>query len=337
VKLVLSRKGFDSGSGGTASPILPDGTLLSLPIPDGRSRLAYSGVGDGLAGELVRDLTRGRVRPSFPAHLDPDLVAGDMPRKEGWRGVFGQTGSAASHLDANGVGPGDVFLFFGWFRDVEQAGGAWRFRPGGRNVHAFFGWLQVAEVVRLPEGSAGEWAAHPWLEGHPHVMRGPEPGNRVYVASERLVLPGIADVGLPGWGRIAGLSQRTTLTAPGASTRSAWRLPDFFSPARGAPLSYHGLPDRWSRDGDHVLLRSVSRGQEFVLDCDGRPEASRWIASIASAAARSGTGRGDGNGRSRKACRGMDPILPCHVQGSPDGGTHEGKGFQGPHRETGWR
>ena len=34
MKLILSRKGFDSSCGEQASPIMPDGTLLSLPIPD---------------------------------------------------------------------------------------------------------------------------------------------------------------------------------------------------------------------------------------------------------------------------------------------------------------
>ena len=34
MKIILSRKGFDSSSGGYCNPILPDGkTLLSLPIP----------------------------------------------------------------------------------------------------------------------------------------------------------------------------------------------------------------------------------------------------------------------------------------------------------------
>lgn len=36
MKVVLSRKGFDSASGGYPSPILPDGTLLSIPIPSMR-------------------------------------------------------------------------------------------------------------------------------------------------------------------------------------------------------------------------------------------------------------------------------------------------------------
>ena len=35
MKIILSRKGFDSANGGTASPVMPDGTLLSLPIPGG--------------------------------------------------------------------------------------------------------------------------------------------------------------------------------------------------------------------------------------------------------------------------------------------------------------
>lgn len=33
MKVILSGKGFDSSYGGQDSPILPDGTLLSLSIP----------------------------------------------------------------------------------------------------------------------------------------------------------------------------------------------------------------------------------------------------------------------------------------------------------------
>ena len=33
MKVILSRKGFDSSNGGVPSPIMPDGTLLSMPIP----------------------------------------------------------------------------------------------------------------------------------------------------------------------------------------------------------------------------------------------------------------------------------------------------------------
>ena len=33
LKVILSRKGFDSSNGGCPSPIMPDNTLLSFPIP----------------------------------------------------------------------------------------------------------------------------------------------------------------------------------------------------------------------------------------------------------------------------------------------------------------
>ena len=41
MKIILSRKGFDSGYGGCPNPILPDGTLLSLPIPSRNEKVKY--------------------------------------------------------------------------------------------------------------------------------------------------------------------------------------------------------------------------------------------------------------------------------------------------------
>jgi hypothetical protein len=43
MKVILSRKGFDSSYGGFASPILPDGRIISLPIPSSdKEALRYS-------------------------------------------------------------------------------------------------------------------------------------------------------------------------------------------------------------------------------------------------------------------------------------------------------
>ena len=55
MKLILSRKGFDSSSGGYPSPIFPDDTLCSLPIPDCYSKIKYSDIrhGDTNIGEVV--------------------------------------------------------------------------------------------------------------------------------------------------------------------------------------------------------------------------------------------------------------------------------------------
>ena len=72
MKLILSRKGFDSANGGCPSPIL-DSRLCSLPIPDPGASMTYAEIspfrGSSIA-RIVEDLTHGRVRRSDGAHLD---------------------------------------------------------------------------------------------------------------------------------------------------------------------------------------------------------------------------------------------------------------------------
>jgi hypothetical protein len=41
MRIILSRKGFDSEFGKVSSPILPDNTLLSLPIPQVNDTLKF--------------------------------------------------------------------------------------------------------------------------------------------------------------------------------------------------------------------------------------------------------------------------------------------------------
>lgn len=41
MRIILSRKGFDSEYGGCASPILPDGKMISMPIPSESGNCKY--------------------------------------------------------------------------------------------------------------------------------------------------------------------------------------------------------------------------------------------------------------------------------------------------------
>ena len=63
MKIILSRKAFDSRHGGHASPILPDWTMLSLPIPRPRfeDELEYSEI-----RALEARLTIESLRNSMP-------------------------------------------------------------------------------------------------------------------------------------------------------------------------------------------------------------------------------------------------------------------------------
>ncbi|SDK65417.1 hypothetical protein [Microbulbifer yueqingensis] len=285
MRLILSRKGFDSSAGGCPSPIFPDGSLYPLPIPDARSGIQYGQLHfrDIPIGELVQDLTRGRHTATEGVHLDPDMYRDALSRRRGWRPLLGQTGAAQGHLRRQGVDEGDLFLFFGLFRPVEMVGGHWRFVKQAPARHVLWGWMgigQVKAVDGLPMN------ALPWARYHPHFNIGADPRNTLYISSDEIDLCGRA-ASLPGAGIFPRLEERLVLTRPDSPRPSAWRLPDSFYPQPGrSPLSYHANLWRWEQGpGDmpgFCKLQSAARGQEFVLDMDQYPGVTAWLARLLS-------------------------------------------------------
>jgi len=276
VRLILSRKGFDSSAGGCPSPLFTDGSAYALPIPDHRSRIRYRDIRhQGLnVGELLVGLTGDATRVDAGAHLDPDLIAGGYPRQPGWRPLLGQTGTAQSHLRNQGVTSGDLFLFFGLFRAVEPIGDRWRFVRGSKPFHGLWGWLQIGAIITVDELDAGEL---PWVRYHPHLHGEADPNNTLYLASPRLTLAG-QDTGLAGAGTFPHLASEHRLTAADAPSPTHWQLPAAFFPGpQQCPLSYHHNRERWQRNGDHCRLRCAARGQEFVLDLAQYPDLIPWL------------------------------------------------------------
>lgn len=169
MKIVFSRKGFDSSraSGGCASPIFDDGTFRSLPIPEPRDSLRYHDIQERLVGQLVSDLTGSRLSPDDFVHLDPDLRHSDSQRHSEWRPLFGQCGAAQAHLANCKVDVGDVFLFFGWFRNVQKGKeDKYRFCPNARDIHMLFGWLEIGRRISPQEGKVDAW-----VQDHPHARQ----------------------------------------------------------------------------------------------------------------------------------------------------------------------
>jgi len=320
MKLILSRKGLDASFGAMPSPILPDGRLCWIPIPEDSTKkpslptyddVSFSG---GPLGDIVSALSKGKLRGDQRAHVDPDLNPEHLPRVSGWRPVFGQAGAAERHLLNSGVESGDLFLFFGWFRQTEVRDGRLRFVRDTPDLHVIYGWLQVAErldlnLLRDPPQ---------WMKRHPHVQ-GDRYGSldSLYLSTKTLSGFGRA-VPTRGAGIFREVRDRLVLSAPGHS-RSIWRLPEDFYPARRQPLSFHTSQSRWSQGDGYTLLRTAGRGQEFVLDLDQYPGVSRWVAEQFV-----GAGPATNERRDEKAT-GFDDGR-CHV-----GVTHDGSGG-GPSR-----
>ncbi len=246
MRIVFSRKGFDSSAGGGPSPITAcvDGKArpISLPIPDskGFSRTTYGDLG---LGDHAARASRGRLSAGDLCHHDPMFL-------EDGTCLFGQTGAAQTHLERQGVGVGDVFVFFGLFRAKEE-----------EPHHRIFAYLRVDETVAL-DGGAPAWLVD--LE-HPHALG----------------MHGSNDCIWHGEGRVAShASDALRLTVPGGPP-SLWQRPEWL---RRGGLSYHDRADRWLRGG---RLRSVARGQEFVADVGRRKAPREWLERLIDAINRS--------------------------------------------------
>jgi hypothetical protein len=282
VRIIFSRKGFDSATGRVPSPIFRDNEMRSLPIPDETSEFKYrciTGNSPASIAALVRDLTNGRIKPSHGVHLDPDLDWGRCPRDPGWRPLFGQADAAQSHLENHGIGRGDIFLFFGLFRRVERVGGSWRSRRDERAKHVIWGWLQIDEMIDIDLSRPRSCPA--WALYHPHFSLKKRRKNMLYVAGRALDLPGLGKRRFRGAGIFPRFAAGLQLTAPDCDGASSWLLPMWIHPkGRESILTYHGNPNRWQVKPQGVVLSTVGRGQEFVLDCEHYPEAVDWLANL---------------------------------------------------------
>jgi hypothetical protein len=270
MRVIFSRKGFDSSAGGGPSPIVA-GQPITLPIPArDRSVTCYGDLSRPLSG-LVSDLSGGRFTASSLCHLDPDLRMESTvaQRQPGWRATLGQVGAAQSHLANQGVCEGDLFLFFGLFSPAQKnQEGRWRFV--GPRQHMIFGWLQIGEIWHLGCDGSHVGSTNPWLYTHPHVRPGYAENNTLYLAKSRLELPGPSE-DIPGWGWF---NRGFRLTSPGAPRVSDWLVPPWLDIHQGGVgMTYHPRK-RWAGQGQ---LRAAGRGQEFVAHVGDRADVFTWL------------------------------------------------------------
>lgn len=280
MKIIFSRKGFDSGFGNLPSPILPDGKMLSIPIPEVAKDVDYiknrkiSKYSDLIYEnesylKVIKDLKNERLPKmchSIECHVDPDIENRYTKSPKGWKPAFGQKGNAAKHLDDNEVTIGDVFLFFGWFRMAEKVGDKYQYIKSAPDIHAIYGYMEIGNIIYDDKIIKREYPYHP------HAQYAIDPNtkqnNRLYIPCENFSYL----EGTPGY-KMLNYSEKRRLTAPNETKRGMWSLPEFF---RNIEMTYH--PNL--KNVDLTKFRSASRGQEFICKCDGNKEIENWLKDI---------------------------------------------------------
>ena len=264
MKYVFSRKGFDSSAGGYPSLIFPDGSLFSIPIPSTKDKylyrdLAFKHEKDSIQ-RILNELTDRNIycgnrwrRCDYEdneqyCHYDPMPISGSH-----FKGLaIGQANAAEGHLRKQGISEGDVFLFYGWFREIEKHDDRWRYVRGAQDLHLIWSYLVVGATVGLDTIEQQDRALnnYPDLINHPHVG-GHKSGkkNRVYLSSEH---------------KYFGFQRERCLTdLENYRGRATWRLPACFH----QPDAFTYL-NNFTLDGDHTIVSYRGYGQEFVLDLD---------------------------------------------------------------------
>ncbi len=283
MKVILSRKGFDSAAGGYPSPyFVESGRLLSFPIPeDGENSINTGKTYSDLVydeSSTYLDIMKQLGLKNFEGrytHLDPDVNSNVLNnRTRDWRGIFGQCSSAQAHLKNKGVKSGDLFLFFGWFRDAVNTYNGYKY-VSGTDKHIIWGYLQVDEVQEIEHEKDYET----WKIEHPHYYYRNREQNTGYIAKQKLSFA----PNLPGYGTF-NFKDDLVLTKKNQKKRSVWRLPQYFHPSFGTTMSYHesiynkSNKPIWELYDDHCILNSVGRGQEFVIE--GNDQIIEWAKQL---------------------------------------------------------
>lgn len=228
MKVILSRKGFDSENGKMPSAIMPNGDVVSFPIPsedyttfdDLRyGQFSYKRILDSLAQKKFG--CGCEVFPQRHCHVDPDL---DRTRWKNvhryWKPAFGPSWDVWHYLNTTvGIAKNDIFLFFGTFHFLIQKTTAefeFSVRTGDffhdSDLHLIWGYLQVGDVICDPERTS-EYSWHPHAGGPLLII----PRKRLSFAPSK-----------PGYGLLP-FSIDRVLTSEGKS-KAYWKYNKVYSP-----------------------------------------------------------------------------------------------------------
>lgn len=245
-KIILSKKGFDTTYGGYPS-IINDKELISMPIPWSGTGFTYGQLHTPSGKNLfkiaepyysktgVYDEKHNKIPFTRDTTCHPCPNVSNFFNRDNFCASFGQEGKPQGHLNNQGVGKDDIFLFFGLFK------------IGNEFKHIIYGYMKVGDIIKpqqLEQSREYYEKKYPWLNDQPHWTKGyAGEQNTIYVAEQN------------GYGAFA-FDKELVLTRDGASTQRDWYVP-----------ALDGLTLSWGKktfENGQVTLAN-GYGQEYVI------------------------------------------------------------------------
>ncbi len=295
MRIILSRKGLDSGNSKASNLVIMDdtgrGKIYMIPIPyDEKSsyiadEACYNNIHfskDKNTNNLIKNyLSENGAPPRRHCHADPNISdffncneAPNIPKPSNYPkflGSVGQIKASQTHLENehHKVKENDLFIFFGRFSFKKAENN--ELITIDQDKHLIFGYLQIGEII-YPQGRDKERRAeieqkYPWIKLQPHwnaEKYKDVKNNCIYVAREKCTF----DDTIKGYGMFD-FKEDLILTAKDKSL-SKWNLPPELKELK---ISYHSEK---SDKGDY--FQSTSRGQEFVIE--ESKQAEQWAINL---------------------------------------------------------
>lgn len=281
MKIVLSRKGFDSSiQGGGSANIVYNNKCYPIPIPEVGTDIRYSDLKfeDTNYLKVMRDLN---INQFTECHLDPFLsrkITPFHPITKNWEKSLGQCDISQNILKENNIKKGDIFLFFGWFNFVKKENGKFKYSQYKKEYHKegfhlIYGYLEVdKDPVYINENKS----IPEWIKTHPHFIHRDYYGgkNAIYTSSKKFS----HDQNKPGAGLFL-FNEDLILTEKG-KTRTNWILPDLFHPDNFTEIKYLPTKNWKKRKNGKTRIKASSRGQEFVIVKDQNDNIKNWAIDL---------------------------------------------------------
>lgn len=312
MKVILSRKGFDSSYGGFPSIILPKemgSKMISFPIPDRKKKkndveqiINYCFDKTEIAKEkkisLINLLSKikGKKKIKMPKekeadpsefifHVDPEIqnmevkdenANGEMISFYNRKlGSLGQSSAAAGHLlnnDIDKISANDPTIFL-FFGWFNNT--EWKNKqliPKEKSFHAIWGYLIVDATINI--SSDPKIKIPEKLKNHPHIIN-----KDTYGKKTNIIFYGEHYGTLP-------FNEKLRLTKKDSDNRSNWEIHNLWKGMNlkkdEITMTYNSnkIKSKLVSNSDKIEFTAASIGQEFIIKNANPKELEKWLIGL---------------------------------------------------------